>query len=212
MLGVRQAGAAYLPLDPAFPADRLSFMVGDARPVAVLVDESTRGLFGEDVPLPSVAGPPVPRPLPAADAGPASAAYVIYTSGSTGRPKGVVVTHRDLAAFLAAAHDVAPLGPDDRLLAVTTLSFDISVLELMAPAARRRHASCWPRPTQVRDPRLLAGLVTGERVTAMQATPSLWAALLDAVRRGPVRRAGAGRRRGAARRPGRRAGRAAPGR
>jgi thioesterase domain-containing protein/acyl carrier protein len=109
---------------------------------------------------------------------------VIYTSGSTGRPKGVVVTHANLAHFLAAAHRTLPLTPEDRLLAVTTLSFDIAVLELMLPLS---HGACvvLASAEQVRDPRLLADAlrtdpITGA-VTAMQATPSLWTALLDAA-------------------------------
>jgi thioesterase domain-containing protein/acyl carrier protein len=105
-----------------------------------------------------------------------TAAYVIYTSGSTGRPKGVVVSHRELDAFLAAVDEVVAVTAADRLLAVTTLSFDISVLELMQPL---RNGGCVVLATdaQVRDPRLLATLV--EAATVMQATPSLWAMLLE---------------------------------
>ncbi|MEV4516217.1 non-ribosomal peptide synthase/polyketide synthase [Dactylosporangium sp. NPDC049525] len=163
VLAVHKTGAAYLPLDPAFPADRLAYMVQDANPVVVL-DEHT-----------DLAPAPGGAPLPPAD--PGSAAYVIYTSGSTGRPKGVVVTHRDLDAFLAAVGEVVPMSAADRLLAVTTLSFDISVLELLQPL---RTGGCvvLASGAQVRDPALLAPLLRA--ATVMQATPSLWAALLEA--------------------------------
>ncbi|MFI7597372.1 amino acid adenylation domain-containing protein [Actinoplanes sp. NPDC049681] len=160
VLGVAKAGAAYLPLDPAFPAVRREFMVADARP-AVVIDEAF------------LAGV-TPAPAALVERDPSHAAYVIYTSGSTGRPKGVVVTDRDLEAFLAAV----PLQPRERLLAVTTLSFDISVLELMG-TLRAGGTVVLATPGEVRDPQLLARLLKREQITAMQATPSLWAALLD---------------------------------
>jgi len=168
VLGVAKAGAAYLPLDPAFPAARLAFMVSDARPAAVIGDTVFDG-----VPAISL-GAAVPAAAPVVAIRPEHAAYVIYTSGSTGRPKGVVVTHRDLATFLAAV----PVAADDRLLAVTTLSFDISVLELMGPLLAGG-TIVLASPAQVRDPLLLAALLREQRVSAMQATPSLWAALLE---------------------------------
>ncbi|MEV8508041.1 amino acid adenylation domain-containing protein [Actinoplanes sp. NPDC051475] len=160
VLGVAKAGAAYLPLDPAFPAARRQFMVDDARP-AVVIDEAFLATV-------------TPAPAPPVQRHPSHAAYVIYTSGSTGRPKGVVVTDRDLEAFLAAV----PLSPGERLLAVTTLSFDISVLELLG-TLRAGGTIVLASPGEVRDPLLLAELLRREQVTAMQATPSLWAALLD---------------------------------
>uniref|UniRef100_UPI001C5E6209 non-ribosomal peptide synthetase n=1 Tax=Nonomuraea guangzhouensis TaxID=1291555 RepID=UPI001C5E6209 len=186
VLGVAKAGAAYLPLDPAFPAERLRFMIDDARPAVVVADGRSRELFSampDGTALIAFddtrgrlrhAAPRDPDRRALRD--PDSAAYVIYTSGSTGRPKGVVVTHRDLETFLAAVADAVPIGDSDRLLAVTTLSFDISVLELMAPL---RAGGCVVMATeeQVRDPRLLAALAAAERVTVMQATPSLWSAL-----------------------------------
>ncbi|MEU7905178.1 amino acid adenylation domain-containing protein [Actinoplanes sp. NPDC049118] len=160
VLGVAKAGAAYLPLDPAFPPARLAFMIEDARPAAIIDETTLRG-------LPAAAAPPV-------ETRPERAAYVIYTSGSTGRPKGVVVTDRDLRTFLAAV----PLKPDDRLLAVTTLSFDISVLELLGPLLAGGTVVL-ASPAEVRDPLLLAALLREQRITAMQATPALWAALLE---------------------------------
>ncbi|WP_343943877.1 amino acid adenylation domain-containing protein [Pseudonocardia zijingensis] len=180
LLGIAKAGAAFLPLDPAFPADRLRYMVEDADPAVVLVDDGTRGLFDGSAAALVTVGELGGDPVPERDPDPAGAAYVIYTSGSTGRPKGVVVTHANLAHFLGAVRDALPLTPEDRLLAVTTLSFDIAVLELMLPLA---HGACvvLAAADQVRDPRLLAEVLRAEGVTAVQGTPSLWSALLDAA-------------------------------
>jgi amino acid adenylation domain-containing protein len=173
VLGAYRAGAAYLPLDPAFPADRLAFMVADARPKVVVVDQSTRHLFPDGLDVHEEAEPRIRQ------AEPENAAYVLYTSGSTGRPKGVVVTRRDLDAFLAAISEPVPLTPGDRLLAVTTLSFDISVLELLAPL-RAGATVVLASSDQVRDPLLLASLIEAQGVTVLQATPSLWSALTNA--------------------------------
>ena len=159
VLGVAKAGAAYLPLDPSFPAARIDFMIADCRPAVVLRD---------------LAGLPIGARGAAVNPPPSAAAYVIHTSGSTGRPKGVVVTYRDREAFLAAL----PVAAGERLLAVTTLSFDISVLELLGPL-RAGGTVVLASAEQVRDPRLLARLIRDERITAMQATPALWAALLE---------------------------------
>ncbi|MEZ5964292.1 MAG: LLM class flavin-dependent oxidoreductase [Planctomycetota bacterium] len=132
LLGILKAGGAYVPLDPDYPRDRVAMMVEDAKLYAAVVDAESRDHFpASDVPLvdvgdsaAGVAGQEEDR------ATPAHLAYVIFTSGSTGRPKGVMVQHGNVANFFA--------GMDERLgtqkgvwLAVTSLSFDISVLELL---------------------------------------------------------------------------------
>jgi amino acid adenylation domain-containing protein/non-ribosomal peptide synthase protein (TIGR01720 family) len=116
-LAVAAAGAAYLPVDPDYPADRKALMLADARPVLVIDDPAQ---------LSAMAGPGVE---PAAAELP-NPAYVIYTSGSTGRPKGVVVTHQGLANFAFAEADRFAVRPGDRVLAFSSPSFDASVLEL----------------------------------------------------------------------------------
>ena len=115
MLGVLAAGAAYVPLDPASPEERLAMMLEDAAVTIVL----TRGLAAEP-------SPPV-RPV---EVFPENAAYVIYTSGSTGRPKGVVVSHASLAAFVADAVEVYGLGPGERVLQFASIGFDTSAEEI----------------------------------------------------------------------------------
>ena len=109
---------------------------------------------------------------------PANAAYVIYTSGSTGTPKGVVVTHGGLGNFLAAMQEQIALGPDDRLLAVTTVGFDIAALELYLPLLAGAGVVIAPRAT-VQDPRALARAIRGSGATIMQATPTLWRSVIS---------------------------------
>ena len=133
LLAIMKAGAAYLPLDPAYPRDRIAFMIEDsAAPLVV-----TTAPIASSLRLPRIEGflfdgplhaGTVPGELPAPT--PDSAAYLIYTSGSTGRPKGVVVTHRNVMNLFAGMADRIPHEPPGRWLAVTSLSFDISVLEL----------------------------------------------------------------------------------
>ncbi|MBS2033295.1 MAG: AMP-binding protein, partial [Deltaproteobacteria bacterium] len=139
LLGILKAGAGYVPLDPAFPAERLAFMCEDAKLDALVTTSSRRELLRHPVPvellidrdaaeldLQSVAAPEV-------KADPERAAYVIYTSGSTGKPKGVAVPHRAVANFLSSMVDGPGMTASDTVLAVTTLSFDIAVLELLLP-------------------------------------------------------------------------------
>ncbi|MDT0305323.1 AMP-binding protein, partial [Streptomonospora wellingtoniae] len=106
------------------------------------------------------------------------AAYILYTSGSTGRPKGVVVSHGALANFLADMGDRFPLSAGERLLAVTTVGFDISALELYLPLLAGATAVLADRGT-VRDPAALADLLESSGASVMQATPALWRALAE---------------------------------
>ncbi|MFL6198889.1 MAG: condensation domain-containing protein, partial [Thermoanaerobaculia bacterium] len=121
LLGVLKAGGAYVPLDPSYPAERIAWVLEDSRASVLLA--TLDDLSGESESN--------PEPL----AGPENLAYVIYTSGSTGRPKGVAVRQRGAVNFLASMARRPGLGPDDVLLAVTTIAFDISVLELFLPLA-----------------------------------------------------------------------------
>ncbi|MFE2440406.1 AMP-binding protein, partial [Streptomyces sp. NPDC059409] len=167
LLAVLKSGAAYVPLDPDFPDERIAYMTDDARPVLVVDEEwlAAADLTGLD------AADLAPVPL-------ASAAYVIYTSGSTGRPKGVVVGHAALANFLQDLGERCALTPDERLLAVTTVGFDIAALELYVPLLAGAAVELADRDT-VRDPRALAELIDGAGVAVVQATPSLWHAIVD---------------------------------
>ncbi|MEU1866299.1 MupA/Atu3671 family FMN-dependent luciferase-like monooxygenase [Streptomyces gardneri] len=136
LLGILKAGAAYLPLDPGYPRDRLAFMVNDAGVRLVVADAGSAAAAGRlgaaHVVVPDLTGAPdgppgSPRPAATAD----NLAYVIYTSGSTGQPKGVMVTHRNVANLFAGMNDVFGADEPSTWLAVTSVSFDISVVELL---------------------------------------------------------------------------------
>ena len=187
LLGVLKAGGAYLPLDPApaYPAERLAAMLADSRAPLVLTEERLRpalaGYRGQllclDTDWRAVEREPATRP-PRRGTGD-SLAYVIYTSGSTGRPKGVAVRQGAVASFLRSMRRAPGLGPEDVLLAVTTLSFDIAALEIFLPLAAGARVTLADRETAADGARLLAELAASG-ATAMQATPSTWRLLLAA--------------------------------
>ncbi len=192
LLAVMKTGAAYVPLDPGFPRERLRYMEGDAGLTLVVTEAAHAGLSGlprdrqflvdEDAALVSGA-PDTPFAAPAGDAHDAPA-YVIYTSGSTGRPKGVVVPQQAVCNFLASMRRAPGLHAGDRLLAVTTLSFDIAVLELFLPLTTGACVVLAQREDAM-DGEALAGLISGQRVNVMQATPTTWHLLLDSGWKAP---------------------------
>lgn len=134
LLGVLRTGAAYVPLDPAYPADRLRHMAEDAVLAAVVSQTGVRDVRPDAqiprIDMAAIDAGPAPSPVPV-DVRPDSDAYVIYTSGSTGRPKGVRVQHRNVVNFFLGMDRHIERRPDDAWLALTSLSFDISVLELL---------------------------------------------------------------------------------
>ncbi|MEU9851635.1 amino acid adenylation domain-containing protein, partial [Streptomyces sp. NPDC047985] len=194
LLAVLKAGGAYLPVDPEYPADRIAYMLKDAQPAAVISSVDTQALLsagalqgisqivlGQSETTRSLAAhSPENRPAHAAAPVPApeSPAYTIYTSGSTGRPKGVVVPHGALTNFLAAMAETVALEPADRLLAVTTIAFDIAALELYLPLVTGASVVLATKD-EVRDPSAVASIIDRAGITVMQATPSLWQALVD---------------------------------
>ncbi|MGI8329566.1 amino acid adenylation domain-containing protein [Actinomadura scrupuli] len=186
LLGVLKTGAAYLPLDLDHPADRLAYMLGDAGPLCVLATPQTAHLVPEGtgtLVLKEAAGDGTPPadPGPAAPVAPADLAYVIYTSGSTGRPKGVAIPHVALTNFLLTMRERLALTPADRLVAVTTIAFDIAALELYVPLLSGATVVLATR-AQVRDPAALGALLAG--ATVVQATPSLLGSLDPAALQG----------------------------
>ncbi|WP_425574733.1 amino acid adenylation domain-containing protein, partial [Streptomyces asiaticus] len=130
LLGVVKAGAGFVPVDPAYPVERIGWMVEDAGPVLVVCSEGTRGLVPVGVEClvwdPSEVG----ESVPAVSVGVDDVAYVIYTSGSTGRPKGVAVTHRGLGNLAVAQIERFAVGADARVLQLASLSFDAAVSEM----------------------------------------------------------------------------------
>ncbi|MDX2388533.1 amino acid adenylation domain-containing protein [Streptomyces sp. DK15] len=185
LLAVLATGAAYLPLDPGYPAERLALVLRDSGAVLVLADR-------EPAPVVAAAAPAVLR-LPAPSAvdhhpagitpdtapGPDDVAYVLYTSGSTGRPKGVAVGHRALVNLLTSFAGLLDSGPRHAWLGLTSLSFDISALEFYLPLITGGRLVLAPDGLAVDGPGLLA-LIAAEGVTHVQATPSGWRVMLTA--------------------------------
>ncbi|WP_308117530.1 non-ribosomal peptide synthetase [Streptomyces anatolicus] len=170
LLAVLKTGAAYVPVDPTLPADRIAYVLQDAAPVLTLTEEE---MAGADL-----------AAYPDTDPGrvrlPSQAAYVIYTSGSTGRPKGVVVPGGAMVNLLEAVQARLRLTSADRLAAVATVGFDIAVMELYLPLLNGA-AVVLAGPETVKDPEELAGLISRTGTTVMEAPPSLWHALESAV-------------------------------
>jgi amino acid adenylation domain-containing protein len=182
MLGVLKAGGAYVPLDPDYPSERLTYMMEHSG-ARVLVTEkaceipagarATRVYMDADDWRRASVTDKVAGPAP----GPDDLAYVIYTSGSTGKPKGVAVHHRAVVNFLTSMAREPGLTASDVVLAVTTLSFDIAVLELLLPLIVGAKVVVVPRDEGLDGARLLARLRQCG-ATVMQATPAGWRVLL----------------------------------
>ncbi|QJE94722.1 non-ribosomal peptide synthetase/type I polyketide synthase [Luteolibacter luteus] len=181
LLGILKCGAAYVPMDPAFPAERLGFMVEDAHMPVILSQtslhrelpaSSAKVLLTDE--LSGDASSFVPMEVGAEDI-----AYVIFTSGSTGRPKGVRIPHRAVVNFLNSMRREPGLTPDDVLLSVTTLSFDISGLEIFLPLTTGAETVIATREITI-DGNRLAESITRQDITILQATPATWRLLLEA--------------------------------
>ncbi|AXV62754.1 non-ribosomal peptide synthetase [Bacillus subtilis] len=186
MLGVLKTGAAYLPLDPEFPADRISYMLEDAKPSCIITTEEIAASLPDNLAVPelvldqAVAQEIIKRYSPENPDVSVSLdhpAYIIYTSGSTGRPKGVIVTQKSLSNFLLSMKEAFSLGEEDRLLAVTTVAFDISALELYLPLISGAQIVIARKET-IREPHALAQMIENFDINIMQATPTLWHALV----------------------------------
>ncbi|WP_299539369.1 non-ribosomal peptide synthetase [uncultured Streptomyces sp.] len=181
LLGILKSGAAYVPLDPAYPSDRLAYMVEDSGAPLIVTRSAHAGrlpaatprLLLDDDSWP--ADPPVPAGgVTSSVPGPDDLAYVIYTSGSTGRPKGVQITHGALRARMRETRRQLGLTCDDRVLQFASISFDSSVGQLFAPlvsgASLVLRDDAW-------DPGMLAHALRAHRVTVAWLTPSAFGAL-----------------------------------
>ncbi|MEN1835436.1 amino acid adenylation domain-containing protein [Pseudomonas lijiangensis] len=178
LLAIHKAGAAYLPLDPQHPADRLRFIIEHARPARVLGESlSADALSGVDkVLLDQLALDDCSAENLSLPVNPQQRAYVIYTSGSTGTPKGVQVTRDNLSNLLAGLGQQLPLGAQDVWLASTTYAFDMCKPELFLPLVNGA-AILLARREQVVDGHQLFALL--RRATVFQATPAGWQILLE---------------------------------
>jgi amino acid adenylation domain-containing protein len=204
LLAVVKAGAAYLPVDPAYPAERIGYLLDDARPACVL----TSGVLRSRLPGPGATDGPAGGPADgpgvvvlddpgvAADLGarpdadlsdadraapllPAHPAYAIYTSGSTGRPKGVLIPHRNVVRLFAATREQFGFGPSDVWTWFHSYAFDFAVWELWGPLLHGGRLVVVPFGVS-RSPGEFLGLLGREGVTVLNQTPSAFYQLIDA--------------------------------
>jgi amino acid adenylation domain-containing protein len=178
LLGVIKAGAAYVPIDPAYPRTRLKFMLEDAQ-IRVLITEESLLHFSQDLPVIRVSVDGDRRVIaqmsdenPVNVTLPDNHAYIIYTSGSTGRPKGIEITHRSVATLLAWARDFYTPEEMEGVLVSTSICFDISVFEIFAPLTQGTKCIL------AKNALALPELSNANQVTLLDAVPSAVAELV----------------------------------
>jgi amino acid adenylation domain-containing protein len=184
LLGIMKAGGAYVPIDPAYPKARLEFMIADSGLRFIICDNASRSSvpeFAERLICVDQYWPTILRESKqdlSSDVRPENLVYVIYTSGSTGRPKGVQISHGALANLVKSIQRRPGIDQDDRLLAVTTISFDIAALELYVPLTAGACCVIAGRDAAA-DGYQLWKMLEDSKITSMQATPSTWKLLLE---------------------------------
>jgi amino acid adenylation domain-containing protein len=185
LLGVLKAGGAYIPLDPAYPTERIAFILEDAGAKVLLTQQDLVGVLASGnatvITINAMKGPVAKqsKDAPKATVTPQNLAYVLYTSGSTGKPKGVQITHANLVNFLFSMRAEPGMTSSDTLLAVTTLSFDIAGLEIYLPLVAGARIILASR-AEAADGHRLLDLIRNRKPTIMQATPATWRMLIEA--------------------------------
>ena len=184
LLGILKAGAAYIPLDPEYPHERIEYMLEDSQAKMLLVSSAYSGKFhspAEELVIEELWQEleNYPATVPVIQSTGTDLAYVLYTSGSTGKPKGVMIKHHNLVNFLSSMQVAPGMTADDRLLAVTTISFDIAGLELYLPLITGAELILCDQQS-AKDGRLLLDLIAQKNITIMQATPSTWGMMIAA--------------------------------
>ncbi len=190
-LAILKTGSCYVPLDPLLPADRLNYMLEDSGAGYLISQTSLKGMFQAfkktaifiDGDATVISGQPEERP--GITLNPDDLAYIIYTSGSTGKPKGVKVHHQAVVNFLESMKVLPGITSSDKLLAVTTLSFDISVLEIFLPLICGAQIVV-AGSGDLTDGQKLAKLIEKHDITVLQATPVTWALLIGSGWRGKL--------------------------
>lgn len=185
MLAILKAGGAYVPVDPHLPATRIQYILQDSQPVIMLTQSSYCSLL-EQYNQPYIivpAGPLLPMNTAAREFpvrhGAEDLAYVMYTSGTTGKPKGVEIKQNAVVNVLLSMQQKPGMGEEDRILAVTTCSFDISVLELLLPLTTGAGVIL-ATYEESRNAVLLKRKIEATSPSIMQCTPGMWQLLLDA--------------------------------
>lgn len=181
LLAVIKVGAGFVPMDPFFPKERLQMMVENSSAQLIITEDSFSHLFSNQCEILNIhefgklsVGPSL---LMKTEIKPEQTFYVIYTSGSTGTPKGVEISHLSLLNFMRAMKRLNILTDADRLLAVTTFSFDISMLELLLPLFCGATV-CLASREQCMDGDEIKKIIQQNQITVMQATPTTWRMLL----------------------------------
>jgi amino acid adenylation domain-containing protein len=188
LFAVLKTGAAYLPLDPHMPSERISIFLADARPSAIFTQRSlVQRVASSEGAVVLVDGDRESNHAGTMDAPPKGptqspndpddTAYLIYTSGTTGEPKAVDISQRSLVNLLVSMRATPGFGPEDVLLAVTPISFDIAAMELFLPLICAGTVAI-ANSEEARDPYLLAGVISRSGCTVMQTTPARWRTLL----------------------------------
>ncbi len=185
VVGVLKSGAAYVPLDPEFPKERLSYMAEDAGMRIIISNNETENILGAAY-IQSVQLDRDREQIESCDkddllqekTNSKDLAYVIYTSGSTGKPKGIELEHRSVVNFIYSMAKTPGVKEDDRVLAITTLSFDIAVLELLLPLSVGATVVLLTRDQSL-DGAEIEKCLDKYDVTIMQATPATWRLLLS---------------------------------
>ncbi|WP_157560102.1 non-ribosomal peptide synthetase [Kordia algicida] len=181
ILGILKAGAAYLPIDKNYPEDRVAYMLSDGNASLIISDSTETAQTVAQISikelqeeLRSYSTNKLDVSIDGEDT-----AYIIYTSGSTGRPKGVQIKHGSVVNLLKSVVNILDVSSNDNLLAITTFTFDISVLEFFTTLSVGGTVTIASSAT-VTNPRLLAEIIDESEVTIVQATPSVWNLLLEA--------------------------------
>jgi len=184
LLAIMKAGGVYIPLDPQFPLNRINYMLEDSKAVILLTSKkyqnhyqsNAKELLMEDL---WQAMPNYPSTIPEVEVNGDDLAYILYTSGSTGMPKGVQIAHHNLVNFLISMQREPGFTANDRLLAVTTISFDIAGLELFLPLLSGGE-NVIADSASAKDGKALLDIIKREKVSIMQATPYTWRMLFEA--------------------------------
>lgn len=188
---VLRAGAVYFPIDPAYPSDRVEYMLGDARPTVLIRTAPRPPEVDLDIPVVDLAAEEIARELAALDDSavaeseltrpihPFDGAYLLYTSGTTGRPKGVVVHHRGVANHVQWMRDYLEFGAE-RILQKAPIGFDVSVFELVNALCTGSATVLPPPDWWQADVEALAGIIHRHRITQISLVPSVVRAFIDA--------------------------------
>uniref|UniRef100_UPI000FDAE023 non-ribosomal peptide synthetase n=1 Tax=Paenibacillus kobensis TaxID=59841 RepID=UPI000FDAE023 len=184
--GILKAGAAYLPIDPEYPQERISYMLADSGAQLLICEEELRSradMAGKVLPLRVEGDDELPSDNPEPGCGPMDLAYIIYTSGSTGQPKGVMIEHHAVVNRLAWMQSRYSIQAGDVLLQKTPLSFDVSVWELFWWSLYGASV-CLLEPGGEKDPDVLMQTIASQRVTVLHFVPSMLNAWLEAAESG----------------------------